>query len=840
MVLSAISAALFFLLCCCSTGTVFAVLQDHHPAVHLLTSSPDKGLVLLSIPETSAPDQAVSVHEVNPRCALSSFTRPLGVFKGHVLVFQQSMVAAIDLESGTIRRLTESNVLNAKYAGGHLHYVTSKTDEVHRHKYELHHFDLAKMGSVKTCDLLLNHMASDSNYDFSMSVSQDGTRIAIAETKLGQQGAMATGTARFRFVVSDVVQKIVMKSDYDLQGIMAVTGGYISMLRPPQSVWNGNNSLLVADEQRKLIQLPVEDFSQKDGTLSSQNLLTLPSLQLAIDGHWFFQDVYGNPGVVFNGDNRYSIDLKKKQLIEYSSLSKDYQLATSVGSNTSVANVTLLYRNKEIVNSASLGRIFVSSPNGRRVAWLPAQYRNTQDGILIPNNGPFSLKMHDSINGTRTIYDGAYFSHCIWISDENLVRTDTFDKLPDLVIETRAQQKPRKVARPTIESAIALTVTTDKKTYRRHEPVHAVLEVKNLQDKAIQLKTSRILGGGQELLAKFLAKRGRTDLDIYDRFNYQPLVETLDIQPGKSIKLNRHFEVKYLGAQKLRLESTNGKLGAGTATAETEFEVLEETTAELLQQKFDRLMAKCLIQYKRGPNQVGASEFWQLGDEATPLLLEYLENCDDGRLRESLGKGLTAGKFESISPYLKKLMESDLEHESKTLRDLLWRFSNNQAYFGAATFNEARKMLFEAAQHRNTEARYMFVKKMSGTFDDGIKEAMLRAAKDREPRVAMIAARHLAIRSELSLADWLRDVKNNPTEISLLATKSIIEELQATWNLDHGTLPSDLAALDNEMQVRAQYESTLDNWSQWCDNNPRVSASYFAEARVKARKQANR
>ncbi len=47
-------------------------------------------------------------------------------------------------------------------------------------------------------------------------------------------------------------------------------------------------------------------------------------------------------------------------------------------------------------------------------------------------------------------------------------------------------------------------------------------------------------------------------------------------------------------------------------TAETEIEVLEETTAELLQQKFDRLMAKCLIQYKGGPNQVGASLFWQM------------------------------------------------------------------------------------------------------------------------------------------------------------------------------------------------------------------------------------
>lgn len=852
MVSSAISAALFFLLCCCSTGAAFAVPQEHHAAAHLLTSTPDKGMVLLTIPETSAPDQAVSVHEVHPRWFLSSVARPLGVFKGHLLILQQDMVAAIDLESGTIRRLTKSNVRNAKYAGGHLHFVTSKKDESKKRIYELQHLDLAKMKTAKTCDLLLNHMASDWNYDYSMSVSQDGSRIAIAETQLGQQDEAGTGAARFRFVVCDVVRNIVMRSDYDFPGVSAVTGGYWSTLRPPQSIWSGSDSLVVADERRELIQLRVEDSSLKDGILRSETILGLPNLLLAIDMPWFFQDLYGSPGVIFNGNNRYSIDLKKEQLIEYSTLSKDYQLATSVGTNTSVGNVTLLHRNKEIDDDTLPDRVFASSPNGSRVAWLPAHHQNTRGGIWVPNNGPIKLKIHDSINGTRTIYEGAYFRFdlwvradvpkCIWISDADLVRTDAFDKLPDLEKENLAQQKTREDVRPTIESAIALTVTTDKNIYQRHEQVHAVLEVKNLQDKPIQFETSRILGGGQELQAKFLARRGRTELNIYDRFDYQPIVKTLTIQPGKSIKLNRNFEVKYLGSQKLCLESTNSNLWKGTATAETEIEVIEETTAELAKQKFDRLMAKCLIQYKAGQKQAGASRFWQMGDEATLLLIDYLENCDDEILRESLGKGLTAGKFKTMLPYLKKLMESDLEYESKTLRDLLWRFGNNQFYFGDATFNEARKMLFEATQHRNAQVRYMFVKKMSGTFafDDGIKEVMLRAVKDDDPRVAMIAARHLSIRSELSLANWLREAKKNPTKVNLLAAKSITEELQATWNLDHGTLPSELAALTNDMEVRQQYESTMENWSQWCDKNPRISGSYFLEARAKAEKQANR
>ena len=846
--------------------------------VHLLASVNTNELMLVTLPHADAEGQTPTSRLVTKLSGRFGY-EPIGIYRGHLIVRLEWQLAVVDMHSGEVRLLYSKPVLNAVISGKDFYFVALvDAQRAAKTPYAVIHIDLGTLQTQELCRLSAGASAMMQPYawgsDFSLAVSPDGRMVAVTEQEKANQFEF---TPKCRVVFAGPGEE-VLRTDFEFNGRLRMTGAG-DHGQAPRIGWSDNETLVVADNIQSVAPgggLFIPDGGQprrlrsvKRQKLVINDVCELPSFQSGASGLWFRRHADGRLVLSLGTLGLYEVDVPQKRIVEHRRLGPDCELQAE----------KLTHRGKVLATDTLSDRVFVSEDG--HVAWLPTNFGPLPGAPTVKGTlrGPFPLQVHDSIRGTQEVLkqDFQRFrqqsqfplkTFCCWISDADFQRTDVFD---ELAILSTSQPKPAAASPPLVPSrppsasrseiadCIEVGLTTDKTVYLQHEPLVLTVTVKNLTDAPIRFESKRMMHGAQPFGLDIKSARTRQRVEIFDEYLNKPQSEFLELPPGETKAVTCHVEVKEIGDQEARLRFEQWSLWAGNLKAAAKFTVKTETRPEILKAKFDRLMAHCIARSKLGFNTFSGSDFWQLGADGTPLLIDYLRNCSDGRLRAGLGRGLQTNISENTLDYIEFLLEFNLnlspeiiaglaskdfeilnesraivEMESQTVAMCLVDAAGFRVRDTSPMATRGRQLTWLAGQHERPEIRRAIVEALRNVVSDDVDRFMVQAAADSDREVATAAARYVAVRQQLSLYEWFKWAMDHPNAVSFNAANSIIAELQQQWKNDLGSLPMALSEIQDSVDQRQLWKSTLTNWVTWAGDNPRLSETYFDKEREAA------
>lgn len=824
---------------------------------HLATIINGDQLILASIPARGTDDSTVTTQSLGKSPRFGTDFRTVGAYGGHLIALNERNLVAVDLHSAEVRKISDAPIRNAAMVENELFFVTARSDaSIRLGDNALMHIDLATMESSKLCSLAASgDKRSLWNLDdVSIAVSPDGTRVAVTELALADED-QAGDPPGARIVIA-TTDGIVKRPGKVFPNRMHLGGGFQPLMLAPKLVWAHHDLLLIAagtnaDDVRVL---PPAGLKQELTSLvfSAENfqyICELPDFHPSLHEPWFSRTAAGTTMIHLGLLGQYEINWQARYLKESNALAPQYSLV--VGDNS----VALKYRDELLEPNAAIERIFVS-PDGSRVAWLPTDVGPLPNGptIVAVQSRRIELKLHDAASGIRTVAVGNFppvwqqsqypmLNTCVWITPSQLVRDKSFNKLA--ISQDSLSANPID-SRPDVSESVEVGLVTNKEVYLRHEPLEFKITLKNIENQPIQFETKRLLHGGQPFDIDIKSEHTRQRIELFDDDLNKPREQYLQLPPGEIVTLTRTIEVDELGKQQLRLRFQKDATWKGAIKVESEFKVIDQTTTELLQAKFDRLIAMCQRQYANSPRHVTPNVFWSLGSAAESLLIQYLRDCDDGILRQALASSLAPIASERSLPYLKQLLDTDLQYDGTLLVGCLFKLSELHVELPLLSRSQpatvpsqwlARQLLFAAGEHSNVDVRQQVVDRFCHVVSEEVDQFMLRACADSDVAVATKAARYVAARRQVTLEQWFADAGAAITEPNVVAANSIIAELETTWKPNLPKLPSGSAEeIGRDPGKRRQYIAAMQYAEQWSAENPRASDSFFDAIQQQARR----
>ena len=482
--------------------------------------------------------------------------------------------------------------------------------------------------------------------------------------------------------------------------------------------------------------------------------------------------------------------------------------------------------------------LLLFEPDGKRLAWFDADTGIGDFGRHLGSKGPNDeLFLWDPKIGHRWIYEGRIVilpgssinsstPFVVWASESELKPSANFKDLKILKEVTAKNRAVRKDTRPHVKDCLEIDIKTDRETYQRHAPVVLTISVKNLTDTNYRFEKRSVTETSMPFSLENKNKSGRNEIHLFDREQNVLDTDFLDLPPGETVEFRRTLDVKKIGEQRFELRVACWGIWQGSLIAKTHFEVLEETTPELLKQKFDRVLGACLKRWERtkGSNAgIGSTGFWQLGDEGAELLVEYLNDCNDDRLRDKLTDGLRPTLVDPAMIYFEGRLATDLEHDSSSVVQCLssmvgrarWKRDKDK-------FEKSRKLLLAAGKHSNPKAKFAATRNMYGSLPEDADQFMLAAVEDANDTVATYAAKYIAVRQQLPLKEWLEYARNHPSRATKLASISFGKKIADKW--DHELDPEEIVS-----GLERNFEQTIGKLIDWCDRHPRIAAEFLDE-----------
>jgi hypothetical protein len=323
------------------------------------------------------------------------------------------------------------------------------------------------------------------------------------------------------------------------------------------------------------------------------------------------------------------------------------------------------------------------------------------------------------------------------------------------------------------------------------------------------------------------------DIQFNERYSDELLGEFVTIAAGESLEFKLTLETAELDLHELQMRFEHNSFWQDHLKAIARFRVVEGgNEAEMKRKKFDRLVLQSLREFRNNPSgSVNRDRFSQLGSSCSPLLVEYLQKCEDSSVRRFLGCGLPKIADETTSPFLKGLLESDLEVDGDLVVESLWDIYR-RGNFASRPAPETILLLIEAGKHRNVEVRRKAVATLCNSVNEVVDTFMQQAAEDSNVEVAQSAARYVAARQQLSLQSWFTEARFTITPAGLVAARSIILELEQLSQEKHGTVPDGTfeEVIADSSKV-AEYAATLKAWILYCATHPRIVADFFDKDR---------
>jgi hypothetical protein len=840
--------------------TSTSVNEESSPleTAHVILCDATKGLQIVTIPSSDASDQTITTKPVGDKPTGSGF--PIGIYGGHAIWKGRNQhIYATDLQRGVHRTLVSSPVAKATYSSGHLYYIAKLTKKIKEEErtltHELTHIDLTTLKSTAICKLayasekMLIHGPV-----FALHASPDGTQVAVSDMR----PAKGIHDIMTRVVFAKAGSTKTIQTAYDFRCVITINGGGDS-LAVPSFRWVDNATLLFAGYENDGAEfelkgarfmplggepMKISRINAIDGTYEDISQLPKGSRPEFVKGF----PVQNNEVVLqLRRQGSYTVNTNSGEVKETKLTANCYNFTNDLKSSQLSFGDTMLQKNRSKIR-------FYFSPDNRRVAWLSYSDRPQLGFRQDPLNRGTPLYLHDPIHGKRLLYAEPYIFDpdgwepsvkIAWATESELQPAESLCSIPDVnaprpqtakklsskppVTATRPEPRvKRKDSRPAIRDCIDIAIETDKQTYQRHEQISFTLSVKNKSKQKYRF-TKKQVTRRRMPFGVTLKNSGGIPYYVFDKTKNEFEGEYLDLVPDQTIEIKRTIEAGKQGIQELSFEFQSYGDWSGRLVATANFEVLESTTPELLQKKFDRLMANCLGTWT-GPTGGGlpASNFWQLGSAGEELLVTYLRNCKDPHLQNALCDGLRSSTNESTLDYFENRIATDMEHDRKSVIRCLAGIEWRARYNGKPEIREkAKSLLLAVARHKNAAVRLAAISKIARALGSNTDAFMLEATADKNDKVATVAARYVAVRQKLTLKEWLEFAIDHPTRPTKLALRSFASQLSLDWDFE-----SDFEDLEQEIDTR--YVDAIHELIQWCEKNPRTSAVFFDGLRLKA------
>lgn len=795
------------------------LLADENQQVHLLSLvkvDENESYVLSTIPATDAKDQSITTRTLFSEKGLSYY-QVCGVYGGYLIVLKHPYeLLAIELTTGVKKRISLTGCDSAMMVSGQLYYVVA-TERDGKPTHALHRMDLETGIQEKLCMLTSPDPGMQNGHDFTLAVSKDGSKVAATEMIADANQQVQCG-----IVVVDRRTGDETRSKPIYPSRILLTGAWHYLLAP-KLFWLDNETLLVAAADGFNSETL---YRYQPATQTSEVICKLPQYGGQMCDPRFSRGNNGEIIIHLGSLGASEVLVPEKKLREHNEAFGDYVLRQVKGQISVYAGDDLL------TSGTERARVFVS-PDGKQVAWLPAAVRN---GMVLQE--PMELKVHDRSRGVRTVLTQSFpylyptphnanSTVCLWLNDADLVATKAFDEF--------SEYSPPKLekhfdSRPDINKSVDLSLRTDKEIYSQHEPIALSIIVKNLAEAPIKFE-SRWLNQGTQPFNNLmlLTPSSKSEVLFLERRWADPVGEFITIPPGQSHEFVLTVELGEIGEHRFQMRFEQYSFWKGYLNAEAQFQIIESDDAkELLRNKFDRLVAKSLAEYKSDPSsRVNRDRFVQLGAEGLPLLLEHLQTCEDGSLRRFFGYGLPRIADKTTLPFLSQLLKSNLQFEDDMLVESLWDIYRRGDY-ESRPVPETTLMLIEAGKHRNVEVRRKAVAALCHSVNEAVDTFMQEAAEDSDVYVAQRAARYVAARQHLPVHRWLFKASMRITPAGLVAARSIIRELEQLSGEEHGKIPDGrFEEFIEDPEKVAQYSTILKAWISYCLTHPRAVETFF-------------
>ncbi len=784
--------------------------------------------VISTIPASDAIDQSVKTRALFSEHDIKNY-HVCGVYGGYLIVLEDTnelptRFLAIDLTTGKKKLISQAACEKAILANRHLYFLVEaqkQTDNLDKPSHALHMMDLQTGIQRELCLLTCSDPQTFLHgYDITLAATADGSKVAVTELALDDRRLC-------RIVIANSSTGEVTRSQPNFASRLWGTGAGFWRLAP-KLFWMDDQTLLIASadgyETQKL-------FCYQPETQSTNEICNLPQYHGSGFDPTFSLGSDGKKIVRLGSLGAFEILLQNKKLMEYNESLSGYLLKQE-GKHLSLHDAE-----NELASEIDRSRIF-ASPDAQQIAWLPVAARN---GMIL--HEPMELKVHDRSRGVRTVLTEIFpywfqapsndrSAVCWWLSDADLHRSNVFDPLSDY---SPPHQTPSVDSRPAIHESVELSLKTDRQNYLRHEPIELSITVKNLASTPIQFESRWLKGGTQPFNDLYLVtKDEKVEIKFNEGYSDELLDEFVTIAAGQSLEFKLTVETAELDLHELQMRFEHYSFWQGHLKAIARFRVGEGgNEAEMKRKKFDRLVLQSLREFRNNPSgSVNRDRFRQLGSSCSPLLVEYLQKCEDSSFRRFLGCGLPTIADETTLPFLKGLLESDLEVDGDLVVESLWGIYR-RGNFASRPVPETTLLLIEAGKHRNVEVRRKAVATLCHSVNEVVDTFMQQAVEDSNEEVAQSAARYVAARQQLPLQSWLTEARFTITPAGLVTARSIILELEQLSQEKHGRVPDGTfeEVIADSSKV-AEYSATLKAWILYCATHTRIVVDFFDKDRI--------
>jgi len=340
--------------------------------------------------------------------------------------------------------------------------------------------------------------------------------------------------------------------------------------------------------------------------------------------------------------------------------------------------------------------------------------------------------------------------------------------------------------RPHIADILAFTVSSDKQSYKLHEPIRLTMALSNRTDRTLEVARPQIDDRVVSLVMKHHSGGRLLNYHSWGSEEINPL-QTVILQPGQSVSTTEIIEASHTSDYTLKAEfmpcpsADSARLDLrGRLRAEPVSFTVRSSPDDraLLQTKMDRLLTALRREHARAPDWDGwlptVDDIADAGPEAAPYLIAAIEAEQDEGVVTRLYWALNRiASPDALPLYQEALRRADRERQALALaglRELHARETPAQ--------REALAAILAAAIGAHPDpVRAGAADYLSTIPDPAVKQTFEKAVADEDPIIAPTASRYLAASEGLNLADWLAAASQRPTHARFLAARFIIADL---------------------------------------------------------------
>ncbi len=314
----------------------------------------------------------------------------------------------------------------------------------------------------------------------------------------------------------------------------------------------------------------------------------------------------------------------------------------------------------------------------------------------------------------------------------------------------------------------------------------------------------------------YLPERSRIVLTAEDSVS---ATDTLEVAQAGDYQIDGEFKgVANIGAWLGRLKA-----------APVRFTVKSSPKDEqLFRAKFDRLLAKFRTEFSANPDWDGLNDTLQTDMAAmdpgvAPYIIQVLKGAKDVRFRRLLYRPLVSVGSPDALPFFEECLTRGTDDQNRMACDGLY-----QLYCRGEGADQALRTLLSGMNNDDVRVRRLVGERLVRIRDPRVTRRLEAAVEDSDETIRTLAARYLAAAEMLDLDEWLELAARAPTRPRYLAARSVIADLETTWNTTRGDPPeAPWQQASTAPETLEQFRKVVRAWRAWARQNKGFSSRFF-------------